>query len=88
MEGFMVIFNSATDYPVAGKPERKCQMLQLRAPRQLGARKIDLSQNGDDFKSACNEREQVLVNDIGLRCDHSVWVIFVRFQRTVLQELG
>jgi len=35
-----------------------------------------------------DEREQVGIDDVGLRRDHTVWVILVCLQRAVLEEFG
>ena len=39
-------------------------------------------------KLAVDEREQVSIDDVGLRRGHTVRVILVRLQRGVLEELG
>ena len=36
------------------------------------------------FVSAFNEREQVGIDDVGLRRDHAMRIILVRLQRSVL----
>ena len=35
-----------------------------------------------------DEREQVRIDDVGLRRDHAVWVVLVCLQRAVFEELG
>ena len=40
------------------------------------------------FGSTLDESEQLAVDNVGLCGDHAVWVVLVRLQRAVLEELG